>query len=151
MGRVSLESLKLAARIRSSGARLVLVTGTRYSTFASRLPYLPRADAYCIEDGGRIFYPKETVTDKGEAEDGGSDGGEESAVGDPSLTGHAPSALREDLAWRAKMESITGGVSQDDKAPEDRAGPLWDLYRKIVAEGFEVDTKSYYTMLRYGS
>ncbi len=35
-----------------------LSLGTRYSTFASRLSYLPFADAYVIENGGRIFFPK---------------------------------------------------------------------------------------------
>ncbi|CAN0534289.1 unnamed protein product, partial [Ectocarpus sp. 8 AP-2014] len=54
--RISIETLKLAAQVRESGARLVLVSGTRYSTFVNRLPFLPRADAYVIENGGRVFY-----------------------------------------------------------------------------------------------
>lgn len=154
MGRISLETLKLAARVRSSGARLVLVSGTRYSTFANRLPYLPRADAYVIENGGRIFYPKEAVKESDQAEKGGDgqstvSSPEISAVGDPSLTGHSALALTEDLTWRQAMESATGSASQDAKAPEDREGPLWDLYRRAVLEGFEVDTNTYYTMLRY--
>ncbi|CAM9618146.1 unnamed protein product [Scytosiphon promiscuus] len=143
--RISKETLKLAARLRTSGSRLVLVSGTRYSTFVNRLPYLPRADAYVIENGGRIFYPK------GERDGGGGGGdvdGEESAVGDPTLTAHAEGALTEDLKWRETMESATGPASQDAKAPEDREGPLWDLYRKAVSEGFEVDTNTYYTMIR---
>lgn len=147
MGHISLETLKLAAKLRSTDARLVLVSGTRYSTFANRLPYLPRADAYVIENGGRIFYPKEAVPDVG-------DNGDEktvpaaSAVGDPSLTGHAASALEEDLEWRKRMEGVTGPSSQDDRAPDLRTGPLWDLYRRAVSEGFVVDTDTYYTMIR---
>lgn len=132
--------------MRASGAKLVLVSGTRYTTLVNRLPFLPRADAYVIENGGRIFYPKNAGTPPppGGAEE------EESAVGDPTLTAHAASALEEDLNWREALESATGPASQDTKAPEDREGPLWDLYRKAVAEGFEVDTNTYYTMIRCG-
>lgn len=149
-----METLKLAAKVRASGAKLVLVSGTRYSTLVNRLPFLPRADAYVIENGGRIFYPKKDVApppEGGAVPSGGAAGEEEeekSAVGDPALTAHAASALTEDLKWRETMESATGPASQDVKAPEDREGPLWDLYRKAVAEGFEVDTNTYYTMIR---
>lgn len=152
---ISVETLKLAAKVRASGAKLVLVSGTRYSTLVNRLPFLPRADAYVIENGGRIFYPKKDVgaappSDEKAAAAGGEEGAkEESAVGDPTLTAHAASALEEDLKWRETMESATGPASQDAKEPEDREGPLWDLYRKAVAEGFEVDTNTYYTMIRY--
>lgn len=150
---ISVETLKLAAKVRASGTRLVLVSGTRYSTLVNRLPFLPRADAYVIENGGRIFYPKKEGGDgKAEpsekAEASGREGEEESAVGDPTLTAHAACALEEDLKWRETMESATGPASQDAKAPEDREGSLWDLYRKAVAEGFEVDTNTYYTMIR---
>lgn len=156
--RISVETINLAAKVRATGARVVLVSGTRYSTFVNRLPYLPRADAYVIENGGRIFYPKKDVAaavgNNGEPPSSSCETGEEeekSAVGDPSLTAHAASALTEDLKWRETMESATGPASQDAKAPEDREGPLWDLYRKAVSEGFEVDTNTYYTMIRYGA
>eukprot|EP00752_Nemacystus_decipiens_P003206 g2967.t1 len=153
---ISMETLKLAAKVRASGAKLVLVSGTRYSTLVNRLPFLPRADAYVIENGGRIFYPKRgaPAPPSGEEEEeaaadaAGGEEKEESAVGDPTLTAHAASALEEDLKWRETMESATGPASQDAKEPGDREGPLWDLYRKAVAEGFEVDTNTYYTMIR---
>lgn len=148
--RISVETINLAAKVRASGARLVLVSGTRYSTFVNRLPFLPRADAYVIENGGRIFYPKkDAAVGDGETSSSCEAGEEEkSAVGNPALTAHAASALTEDLEWRKTMESATGQASQDAKAPEDREGPLWDLYRKAVSEGFEVDTNTYYTMIR---
>lgn len=158
MARISVETLKLASRVRSSGARLVLVSGTRYSTFVKRLPYLPRADAYVIENGGRIFYPREDATESTETRKGEDDSTVSnssavaseltSVVGDPLLTAHPESALKEDLKWREKMEGVTGPAFQDAKAPEDRDGPLWDLYREAVSEGFEVDTNTYYTMIR---
>jgi hypothetical protein len=34
-----------------------LISGARLSTLLMRLPYLPAADAYVCENGGRIFYP----------------------------------------------------------------------------------------------
>lgn len=152
MAHISIETLKLAARIRSTGARLVLVSGTRYSTFVDRLPYLPRADAYVIENGGRIFYPREQPlesTGLGEVEArGGLPAEFASLTGDPKLTAHPASALSEDLKWREELESVTGPATEDAKSPEERKGPLWDLYRRAVADGFEVDTKAYFTMFR---
>ena len=124
MARISVETLKLAARVRSSGARLVLVSGTRYSTFVKRLPYLPRADAYVIENGGRIFYPRGAIATEGVDTPRGEGSSTidnpssvPSVVGDPSLTAHPESALTEDLRWREKMEGVTGPASQDAKAP----------------------------------
>ncbi len=39
----------------------VLVTGARTATLLQRLPFLPAADAYVCENGGRIFYPDMTL------------------------------------------------------------------------------------------
>ena len=39
----------------------VLVTGARTATLLQRLPFLPAADAYVSENGGRIFYPDATL------------------------------------------------------------------------------------------
>lgn len=41
---------------------LVLISGMRTTTLFQRLPYLPRADAYVSESGGRIFYPRRTIS-----------------------------------------------------------------------------------------
>lgn len=84
----------------------------------------------------------DTETEREQPADGAS------AIVDPSLTAHAASCLKEDLEWRRTLESVTGPASQDSKPPVDREGPLWDVYRKAVSEGFEVDTNTYYTMLR---
>ena len=37
------------------------MTGARTSTLLQRLPFLPAADAYVSENGGRIFYPDVTL------------------------------------------------------------------------------------------
>ena len=42
-------------------AAQVLVTGARTATLLQRLPFLPAADAYVCENGGRIFYPDMTL------------------------------------------------------------------------------------------
>eukprot|EP01084_Bolivina_argentea_P249241 417137_1 len=57
-GFITMNTLKLCGSVREKGVPLILISSTRYSTFASRLPYLPFADAYVIENGGRIFFPK---------------------------------------------------------------------------------------------
>lgn len=36
--------------------KLVLITGARLGVLLQRLPFLPIADAYVCENGGRIFY-----------------------------------------------------------------------------------------------
>lgn len=43
--------------MRKGGIKLVLITGARVSTLLQRMAYLPAADAYICENGGRIFYP----------------------------------------------------------------------------------------------
>jgi hydroxymethylpyrimidine pyrophosphatase-like HAD family hydrolase len=45
------------AGLRAAGLRFVIITGARLSTLLMRLPYLPAADAFVCESGGRIFYP----------------------------------------------------------------------------------------------
>lgn len=37
------------------------MTGARTATLLQRLPFLPAADAYVSENGGRIFYPDATL------------------------------------------------------------------------------------------
>ena len=74
-GVLSTHTLTLCHRLRNGGyssidntdipARrvpLVLISGMRTTTLFQRLPYLPRADAYVSESGGRIFYPRKTIT-----------------------------------------------------------------------------------------
>ena len=46
---------------RTPRAAQVLVTGARTATLLQRLPFLPAADAYVSENGGRIFYPDATL------------------------------------------------------------------------------------------
>jgi len=55
---ISIHTLHLCQEIRKvEGVVLVLVSGMRTKTLFQRIPYLPRADAYVSENGGRIFYP----------------------------------------------------------------------------------------------
>lgn len=59
-GIISVDSLKGFARLQGDfGCRVVLVSGCRCSTLIQRIPYLPKADAYVCESGGRIFYPSQ--------------------------------------------------------------------------------------------
>ena len=56
-GYISLSTLKLMQTLRQEGVIIVLISGARSSTFFQRLPWLPRADAYVCENGGRVFFP----------------------------------------------------------------------------------------------
>ena len=48
--------------MRRGGVKLVLITGARLSTMLTRMAFLPSADAYVCENGGRIYYPEATLT-----------------------------------------------------------------------------------------
>lgn len=54
---ISAATLHLVAELRAKGALFVVISGARLSTLLMRLPYLPTADAYVCENGGRILYP----------------------------------------------------------------------------------------------
>lgn len=112
---------------RTDTIRLVYVTGARTATLSNRLPFLPAADAYVCENGGRIFYPR-----------------------DPSDVDARPTLedLVEDDGWRRVHDPAVGPSSNQAQAPESRTGPLWALYCRLVAEGWSIDTNSYYTGFR---
>jgi hypothetical protein len=114
---------------RKRGIKLILVSGVRESTFVGRLPYLPLADAYIIENGGRILYPS----------------AEAIAAAEASTNGYATapdrSTMTEDLQWRSSLEDVCGCADSNDKCDAaQRVGPLWDLCRDLVSEGWHVDT-----------
>lgn len=79
-----MKTLQDLARLRSQGVLLVLITGARSATLLQRLPFLPQADAYVCENGGRIFY-----------------------AGSPLPTA---CPLTEDMAWRTSL-SAAGELS----------------------------------------
>ncbi|KAK9838542.1 hypothetical protein WJX81_006152 [Elliptochloris bilobata] len=121
-GMISIKTLTDLSRMRSAGTMLVLVTGARTATLLQRLPFLPAADAYVCENGGRIFYPDATL----------------------------PTAcqLAEDARWRARHTPTVGATSHDSLPAAERKGLLWDTMRALMAQGWEPDTFSYSTAFR---
>jgi hypothetical protein len=135
---------------------LVLISGMRTTTLFQRLPYLPRADAYVSESGGRIFYPRNIITtttttlvrdDKTE---------EENIVHPISYPNMPPGydrpfTLVEDMDWRDRM-------SQDDSAGPNgydllldetqRRGRLWECAQSLIDQGYIIDTEGYATSFR---
>ena len=132
VGVISAKTLSLVDEIRNqNNVKFVLVSGMRTSTLLQRLPYLPRADAYCSENGGRIFYPIESTIEQDKDDtkriirsiDGDGDGndifwihpkryghdGKTENGGDPHR--NRPFGIREDKAWRKKMTTSIGGDS----------------------------------------
>ena len=102
----------------NKGVKLVLVTGARTSTLLSRLPYLPKADVYCTESGGRIFYPTSNVDD-GCCLGGENDDGSQHFTYTPvNYSGRnikedenlQSFGLREDMTWRKRMELGGAGI-----------------------------------------
>jgi len=147
-GVISSLTLRKCQEIRRHGVKLVLVSGMRTSTFVKRLPYLPKADAYCCEAGGRIFFPAapaKGLSVSPERYDGAED---------PELE---PYGLVEDMEWRQIMEADTAaakdGYHQTENGHEliplsDRRGLLWSFARDLESKGFTLDTKGYATCFR---
>jgi hypothetical protein len=110
-GIISFQTLALCRELRQKGVKLVLVSGMRTSTLLNRLPYLPKADAYCTEAGGRIFYPTEVINEEDEEVESPFQQwstveipGDDSDIEDDYLKAFG---LREDRTWRERMELVT--------------------------------------------
>jgi len=153
-GFLSVQTLHLCKKLRSQqdGICLVLISGMRTSTMMDRIPFLPKADVYCCESGGRIFYPVDPSADSGrvfypEAYPG--------ATGDDLK----PFCLIEDKDWREEMERLSAAGRQgflgneidggDDFVPlPNRDGRLWRFATYLQQNGVQVDSKSYSTCFR---
>jgi hypothetical protein len=160
VGLISVETLRLCQRFRQEhDVKLVLVSGMRWTTLQKRLPYLPRADAYCCEAGGRIFYPVSTTT--AEIASDTTFPVRYAAAGDDTLK---PFCLVEDMEWRRRMEQLEAAGpngfigndstdqelgSTDEPIPlEDRQGALWSFARRLIQQGLVLDTDGYATCFR---
>jgi hypothetical protein len=148
-GIISQRTLVLTQEIRQKKTKFILVSGMRSTTLFNRLPFLPRADAYCAEGGGRIFYPVDTD----DTEDGfiikpmKYEGAKEAGV--------RPFRLVEDLEWRKMMESYAGKFVIDIPGSEQavepinvRDGELWKYARFLIEKGYVIDTKGYSSCFR---
>ncbi|KAG7365433.1 haloacid dehalogenase-like hydrolase [Nitzschia inconspicua] len=138
---------------RTKDVKFVLVSGMRTSTFLNRLPFLPKADAYCTEAGGRIFYPT-TDVDQSDA----------FVVKPKPFDGAMPEDLIpfgiiEDPEWRSRQEQVAGPYDSPDlkelaknpslvKPLKERDGLLWDFARDLVHKGYVLDTKGYSACFR---
>ena len=157
-GIISSKSLELCQKLRrQERVKLVLVSGMRTSTLIKRLPYLPKADAYCSEAGGRIFFSVSNPDD------------DEVVVTPVPFDGASaedlePFGLREDEAWRLKMSTDGAGGDgymgdamdvylgkQEDSCVvplKSRQGPLWDFARDLEKKSFVIDYKGYSNCFR---
>ena len=148
-GIISSRTLRLAQRLRSEGrVRLVLVSGMRGTTLLKRLPYLPRADAYACDAGGRIYYPVDCSSD-----DSAYDGPIIRPVKFDGATSKdlEPFGIVEDEEWKRRMQSLdaAGEDGYDNDIPiKDRGGLLWDYARTLQSQGFVLDFKGYSTCFR---
>jgi len=134
-GIISRRTFDLCDTIRSSHNRkIVLVSGMRTTTLQARVPFLPRADAYASENGGRIFYPltvvstdnnTSTLTDKNTE----STSIEDSVFYDKDGTAFQ---LKEDLEWRNEMDTTE----------------LYNLAKELEDDGWVLDKKGYSTCFR---
>jgi hydroxymethylpyrimidine pyrophosphatase-like HAD family hydrolase len=146
--------------------KFILVSGMRTSTFLNRLPFLPKADAYCTEAGGRIFYPIPIDLGDNNNIKNNINYNTMLVVEPKPFDGATPDDLKpftiiEDLEWRAKIEQVTGPYPPPTNLKElaiqnpkqvkelkERDGLLWDFARDLVGRGLVVDTKGYSACFR---
>lgn len=160
-GVISYETLRKCQVLRRKyGIKLVLVSGMRTSTMMQRLPFLPRADAYCCENGGRIFYPVDA--DENEHHQGRVF----KCINNDALSGSDrdngdlnPFVLVEDLDWRSVLERteaagpdgyrVAGDENDSPIIPiEQRQGRLWEFAKSLLAAGYVLDWQGYATCFR---
>jgi len=174
-GVISSKTLALVQSIRQRGVKVVLISGMRTPTLLSRIPYLPRADAYCTEAGGRIFYPTagSGAMNAADSSDKKKKKKPEVVVQPVPYEGCAsdwdlqPFGLVEDEEWRERMEETTGPFVSSLKSSlsslitkkssnkkndmdilEERQGLLWDFARQLIAKGYVLDLRGYSACFR---
>jgi hypothetical protein len=164
VGIISSRSLQQCQEIRRvHGCKLVLVSGMRTSTLLQRLPFLPKADAYCSEAGGRIFYPTTpppvvtAIAAHANANDPVTSLSPVTFTPKPFSGATAsdlePFGMVEDLEWKRRMERLdaagSGGYDDSNSAAvEERSGALWEFARELQRRGLVCDTKGYSTCFR---
>lgn len=156
-GIISHHTLSLCQKLRQH-CPLVLISGMRTSTLWERLPFLPRADAYCSE-AGRIFYPITNL----EGYTGPVIVPQPGCTADTHLQQQQqPFGLVEDIQWRASMERTCGtegfvGMELDSSSDVimtdpipivDRPGLLWKHAQTLIDRGVVIDSKGYSTCFR---
>jgi len=160
-GIISSETMRQCADLRRSAGRtaLVLVSGMRSTTLWKRIPYLPRADAYCSEAGGRIFYPVPASTTTSTTTTTTAVTFRLHPYQGATEEDLTPFGLEEDMEWRTRMQRTTGedgfsGNELDESPPrsvvsiDQREGLLWAFCRDLQKKGFVIDTKGYSTCFR---
>jgi len=103
-GIISSKTLATCRDLCQKGIKLVLVSGMRTSTLLNRLSYLPKADAYCVESGGRIFYPTEVALWEDDDTSNPFQQWTPLEFSGAQPADLKPFRLREDRNWRKRME-----------------------------------------------
>lgn len=152
-GIISSRTLEYCRDLRRQNKKLVLISGMRTTTLLKRIPYLPRADAYCSEAGGRIFYPCQAPSETDNTfTPVAFDGATQNDL--------IPFGITEDLEWRSRMEKPTAAgtegfpdyrkaLGSEPAVPvAKRGGLLWEYARTLQSKGYVLDTNGYSTCFR---
>eukprot|EP00956_Cyclotella_meneghiniana_P003495 scaffold4255_cov69-Cyclotella_meneghiniana.AAC.2 len=121
---------------------LVLISGMRTTTLFQRLPYLPIADAYVSESGGRIFYP--VPIDEASRYD------EKFIPPIVIASQDGQFMLLEDHEWRTQISDVNaaGPDGFHDVPMKDRTGKVWEYGKHLTEKGYVLDTVGYATAFR---
>ena len=116
-GILSTKTKELCDTLRTN-LKLIYVSGMRHTTLMKRIPFLPKADVYCCDNGGRIFIRNGDIIQ----EDVEWKNTILSYLNTQDYDSHTPL--------------------------EERQGRLWDLAKELVEEGWVIDTAGYNTCFR---
>lgn len=140
--------------INNDHVKFILISGMRTSTLFKRLPYLPRADAYCCESGGRIFYP---IPMNDNDDDNNDNLPASHNIIHPLVHPEDDNSksqsfqLVEDMEWRKYMESYTGtdGYNENTIPIKQRTNSIvWDYANQLIQCGYQLDYNDYSTCFR---
>jgi len=162
VGVISAETLRQCREIRKRGVKLVLISGARTQTLLQRLPYLPKADAYCSEAGSRVFLvsssddAREDISRRLKVYPERYEGATEQDL--------LPFYIAEDMEWRKWMEADDAagkdgyvgneppeaqqGKEASTVSVSERGGVLWAFARTLESRGLVLDTRGYAACFR---
>jgi len=144
-GVISRKTLYLCQKLRSvnNGTPLILVSGMRTTTLFQRMPYLPTADAYVCESGGRIFYPQPLKGIGEEYTDDDIVNLVKNLISQPTTyigttADGKPLKIIEDMEWRRRTLEVV----------KTETGKLWEFATTLRKRGYVLDTTGYTTAFR---
>lgn len=136
---ISHKTIEYVHKLRDKGMLFAVVSGMRKSTYLMRKPFLPEHDIAMVENGGIIFEGEQIDFDWFK---------KFKEVTGPIEVNQQYREENEKLKSGDRTKNFENIPTKEVLPPEKREGLLWDLYRKLKNDGWEVDARGYSTCIR---